>query len=377
MAQSWESKRLQFEAEMDTRLEGDMLALADRIGAQIQRAATETNKAGKAVVPPRRRAARERLKTQIWEQSIRPYFIGSADEPLIGPEPQSDYMRLIRDGVRGQISIQLDRQIGIIRKHADDTVYNYLTGPRPFTIQRQMNLTPDPSPKNGEGSRTVIKEIGGQPRIPLYDPYHLFVYGDTPYTLSDRGWDTASQFRQAIDALLDMHIPRGTSAVDLAVMLEPYLWPEAYTVTTRTPYGEVGSYWARRLARTEITAASGRSMINYSAGNPYVELIAWVLSGAHKVPDICDQLAAAGPYPKNAVPLYPAHPHDKCGLRPLVTRTPAQVTEELRRMINAPMQFPQIRRLQGAFNPLWAVAAMLAGYWVLDVLGEDAIENAA
>jgi hypothetical protein len=163
----------------------------------------------------------------------------------------------------------------------------------------------------------------------------------------------------------------------MAELLVSYLWPEASRVTTRTPYGTVGSYWARRLARTEISAASGRSLINYSAGNPYIDMIAWALSGAHKEYDICDVLAAAGPYPKNAVPLYVPHPHCKCNLRPLVTRRPAEVTEELRRMINAPLQFPQIRRLQGAFNPLWAVAAMLTGAWLIEVLGEESQQNAA
>ncbi|MBZ0316325.1 MAG: hypothetical protein K8L91_07900 [Anaerolineae bacterium] len=378
MAQSWKSKQRQHEGAMDERLERELLALADKVGAQIQRAATGRNDAGLAIVPPNRRAVRERLKTQIWEQVIRPYFIGAGDEPLIGPEPQSDYMRTIRDGVRGAIAIQLDRQIAIIRKYADETVFNYLTGPRPFTIQRQMNPIPSPSPNKGKG---VIREIGGTARVMTYDPFHLFVYGDQPYRLSDRGWETADQTRKAIDALIDLHVPRGTSAVDMADMLVPYLWPEAAKVTTRTPYGEVGSYWARRLARTEITAASGRSLINYSAGNLYIEEIDWVLSHRHgpKDADICDQLAANGPYKKNQVPLYPAHPHDRCNLQPMVTRTPAQVTQELRDMLNAPIQLrpPEIQRLQGAFNPVWAVGAMLVGAWVVDVLGQDAQENAA
>ncbi len=374
MAQSWDSRRKQHERAMDERLQRELLGLADRIGAQIQRAATDRNEAGLAIVPPNRRAVRERLKTQIWEQTIRPYFIGNGDEPLIGPEPQSDYMRTIRDGVRGAIALQLDRQISILRKYADDTVFNYLTGPRPFTIQRQMQSPP-------LTQRGIIKEIGGVARVMTYDPFHLFVYGDQPYRLSDRGWQTGIETRKAIDALIDLHIPRGTSAVNLADMLVPYLWPEAARVTTKTPYGEVGSYWARRLARTEITAASGRSLINYSAGNLYIEEIDWVLSHRHgpKDADICDQLAANGPYKKNQVPLYPAHPHDRCTVQPRVTRTPGQVTQELRDMINAPISVrpPEIQRLQGAFNPVWAVGAMLVGAWVVDVLGEDSLQDAA
>lgn len=367
MAQSWDSKRLSHERAMDKRLQRELMGLSDKIATLYTRAATDRNAAGLAIVPPRRRAVRERLKTQIWEQAIRPYFIGLGEEPLIGPEPQSDYMRLIRDGVKGAIGIQLDRQIAIIRKYADDTVYQYLTGPRPFTIQRQMQSPPLIPPHFIE--RGIIREIGGIPRLMTYDPFHLFVYGDQPYRLSDRGWETADQTRKAIDALLDQGIPQGTSAVNMGKMLEAYLWPEAAKIKTRTPYGQVGSYWGRRLARTEITAAAGRSLVNYSAGNPYVDLIEWVLSGQHKEPDICDQLA--GEYPKNQVPLYPAHPHDKCTLRPKVTQTPGQVTEVLRQMINAPihLQAPEIRRLQGAFNPLWAVGAMLIGSWVIDVLG--------
>ncbi len=364
---------------MDERLQRELLGLAGRIGAQIQRAATDRNEAGLAIVPPRRRVIRERLKTQIWEQELRPYFIGAGDEPLIGPEPQSDYMRTIRDGVRGQIAIQLDRQIAIIRKYADDTVYQYLTGPRPFTIQRQMQSPPLTPPHRVE--RGIIREIGGVARVMTYDPFHLFVYGDQPYRLSDRGWETADQTRKAIDALIDLHVPRGTSAVNMADMLVPYLWPEAARVETRTPYGKVGSYWARRLARTEVTAAAGRSLVNYSAGNPYIDLIDWVLSHRHgpKDQDICDVNAANGPYKKNEVPLYPAHPHERCNLQTMVTKTPGQVTQALHDMLNAPISVrpPEIQRLQGAFNPVWAVGAMLVGAWVIDVLGEGSEQDAA
>lgn len=366
MAQTWVQKQREHERAVDNRLRDEFIGLAGKISTIYSRAATDTT-TGIAIVPPKRRAVRERLKDQIWNEAIRPYFIGQGEEPLIGAEPQSDYMRTIRDGVRGAIAIQLERQISIIRKYADDTVYNYLTGPRPFTMVRNMETNPRPS-------MTIIKELGGGvPRLMTYDPFHLFVYGDQPYRLSDRGWQTGIESRKAIDALLDVGIPRGTAAVDMAEQLKAYLWPEASKIMTKTPYGQVGSYWARRLARTEVTAAAGRSLINYAAGNPYIDMIDWVLSHRHgpKDEDICDVMAKNGPYKKNEVPLYPAHPHDRCNLQPLVTKTPAQVTAELRAMINAPMNVrpPEIQRLQGAFNPIWAVGAMLVGNWVLDVLG--------
>ncbi len=359
MAQSWKARQLAHEAAMNRRLRGELEALAAQIGQVVLRSATARDSEGRTIVP-NRRTARDQLSRSAWQQVIKPYFVGAGDQPLIGAEPQSAFMRLIADGVEGSIRVQAERQIAILKKSAPADVFAWLTGPR---------LVP------------AIRELGGgRDRRLGYDPFHLFV-NPNGYRLSDNGWNTAIHVRVAIDNLLDYEIPRGTSAVDIAKKLEAYLWPEAARVRTLTPYGRDGSYWARRLARTEITAAAGRSLVNASLANPYVELLRWMLSDSHPEPDICDENAHGGPegdgrYPKDDLPQYPAHPHELCTILPEVTATPAQVTAQLREMMVAtPSQgtlYQDRERLQGAFNLEWLIAGLLAGYFVNQVVrGKD------
>jgi hypothetical protein len=352
MAISWKRQQLKHEAKMYDRLRGDMAGLIVSISLIVLRAA------GRDGLIPNRRSTRETLSRAIWTQAIKPYFIGAGDDPLIGAVPQSPYMRLIVDGIRGSIRIQAERQIAIIQKAAPEDVFKWLTGPR---------------------LRATVREIGGGDRRLDYDPFHLFV-NPNGYRLSDNGWNTAIRSRAAIDNLLTYEIPRRTAAVDIATKLEPYLWPEAAQVRTLTPYGTDGSYWARRLARTEITAAAGRSTVNASLGNPYVDLLRWTLSGSHPEPDICDENAHGGPtsdgrYPKTDFPQYPAHPHELCTIVPEVTAMPAQVTAELRQvMASIPSdgeRYLQREQLQGAFNLDWLIGALMMGYFVREVVGEE------
>src|SRR5690606_14807505 len=150
----------------------------------------------------------------------------------------------------------------------------------------------------------------------VYDPWHLWV-DPNGYRLSDRVWRTAVDVRSRVDRLLDTEIARGTSAVDIADLLEDFLTPGARRIRTNTPYGQEGSYAARRLARTEITAAAGRATVNAAHANPFVEGLQWRLSASHPRIDICDEYARGGPngdgiYAVGDAPPYPAHPQCIC-----------------------------------------------------------------
>ena len=101
------------------------------------------------------------------------------------------------------------------------------------------------------------------------------------------------------------------------------------------PYGTQGSYAARRLARTEITAAAGRATINAAAANPFVNKIQWRLSASHPKIDICDDYAHGGPngdgvYAIDQVPDYPPHPQCLCALLPVVAEDTADLVARLR-----------------------------------------------
>jgi len=372
MAETWGSRQLRHERAMDARLIRELRELGQAVGRIVMRHATGRDEAGQAVVP-NTRAAREALRRDIWREALKPYFIGSGDEALDGPIPRSPYTRLMVEGIKGAVDIQAARQVAIVRQACKDEV-----------VLRWLTTSPPAPPHTWRGEQAVgrgglIREQGPRGVRKLsYDPYHLFV-DPNGYRLSDRVWNTGGEVRRRIDQVLDYQIPRHMAAVDIATRLEQYMTPEAARMRTTTPYGVEGSYAARRLARTEITAAAGRSVVSANLANPYVDGTDWALSASHPgkgpEPDICDDLCTidkAGvqvrdPYPNDGVPAYPPHPHCFCTLRPVVTRTPAQVTAEIRAEIQAAT--PRAMRLRGAFNPDWLSQALLAGTFLAAVLG--------
>lgn len=353
MAKTWEARRLEVERRADRRLNVALGDLAESVSFILQRHSQADPRTGKRIIP-KQLSTRVNLRTAIWRDAVKPFFIGPGDEPLDGARPLSPYTRLMVGDIGNAIQVQAERQVAIVQKYATDpVVLNWLTGPRP---QR-------------------LREIGGGDRRRWYDPFHSFV-GPDGYTLSDRVWRTGIDVRSRIDRLLDYHIPRGEAAVDIARLLVPYLNPDAGRIRTRTPYGRVGSYAARRLARTEITAAAGRSALNMAMVNPWVEGCKWNLSPSHPRIDICDDHAGGGPggdgvYEPGNFPLYPAHPHCLCYITFVVVRNPAQVVAQLREEIRQSTLYAQ--ELQGAFNLDWLVAAlMLEGFGnFIERLGEN------
>ena len=150
----------------------------------------------------------------------------------------------------------------------------------------------------------------------FYDHQHLFVHPHDGYRLSDRIWRADAKTRNMIDNLLAHEIRNGTAAVKIADQLEEFLQQERTGVRTKKPYGRWGSYDARRLARTEITAAHGQAAIKSGKANPFVSTIRWALSYGREDWDCrCKPNAkedvghGRGVYPVDEVPDYPDHPH--------------------------------------------------------------------
>ncbi len=172
-------------------------------------------------------------------------------------------------------------------------------------------------------------------RSVTYDALHLFV-NPNGYNLSNNVWRAGQRTRNSIDRLLAYHVRNGTPAVDIAKELEQFLKRESKG-RTKKPYGRYGSYEARRLARTEITAAFGRATVAAAQANPFVAGIVWRLSPSREQDWPCncaanseaDQGLGVGVYPVDAVPPYPDHPHEMCTLAPQVGNT-AQTTEDIR-----------------------------------------------
>lgn len=85
-------------------------------------------------------------------------------------------------------------------------------------------------------------------------------------------------------------------------------------------------YFARRIARTELARAWHEGFIAKYNQDDDIVAYKWKLSSSHPVFDICDFYANAdlyglgkGVYPKNKVPILPAHPHCMCRLMPIVS----------------------------------------------------------
>lgn len=326
MALSFRHRQIRHERDMDARFVDEQRILAAQIGRLVL-----LSSSGAERKVPNTRQARDALKASIWAQVIKPYFIGPGADPFNQDNPQSPYARFLYDGIRGNTQIAAEATVSFLRRHVrDDVVFDWLTGGRPsFGFAELRNS---------------------------YDPFHRFI-DPSGYTLSDKVWNASISQRARIDRLLDYHISQGTSAVEMAELLEDFLTPGARLIKTNTPYGTEGSYAARRLARTEITAAAGRSTVNAAIANPFVASVEWRVSLTHKGTDICD--TNAGIHALDKVPPYPAHPHCLCTLSPVAAGDIGELVASLRQSILAGL--PGIRPLQGLFNATFFVNAMLTG----------------
>jgi hypothetical protein len=342
VAVSFRARLLNHERAMDRRFSTEQVMLAREAGRLVLAASRPGGPVGRVV--PNTRAARDGLRDLIWRQVVKPYYVGAADDPFSQDgQPLSPFARLLYDGIAGAVEIEAERQGAVLARVVDDpAVLGWLTGPRPATAG-------------------VVTE---QRQRLFYDPYHRWI-DPNGYRLSDRVWQTAVNSRSRIDQLLDYHIPRGAAAVDIAEELERFLQPGWDGRRTPLPYGLEGSYAARRLARTEVTAAAGRAVVDASIANPFVGGVRWRLSGSHGRPDICDENARGGPagdgvYPPEAVPDYPAHPHDLCTLVPVPAGDRAALVERLRTDIQAAR--PAALAVRGAFSPEFLARAIMGGY---------------
>lgn len=381
MARTYDALRRQLERQFANRLDAEHRQLARAIVPLVLRAATARDATGAPIIPSIP-SAREALKRAIWEQVIKPYYVGPGTDALEGARPRSPFALLLVEGITTATRVQVERQVALLRRVVRDaSVLDWLTGPRPAGGIREMHVQELNQLRVGEDPLVARTLRGGiftgddvgrlvRPRG-VYDPFYAWV-DPNGYRLSDRIWRTSIDVRSRVDRLLEYHIARGTSAVELADLLEPFLTRQAVRQRTMTPYGTEGSYAARRLARTEITVAAHRATVNASIANPFVGGVQWRLSPSHPRIDICDQYARGGPngdgiYPPNEVPGIP-HPHCLCSQLPVTVANAdevmqgfrADIQEARRNMLNA-AGARRARALQGILNPDWLIRAILNG----------------
>lgn len=145
-----------------------------------------------------------------------------------------------------------------------------------------------------------LSEIGDDE--PSFSPLYLWS-GPDGRKLSDRIWNAAGDMRRKLDDYLTNAINSKQPVEQIAAGLDQYLVNGA------------GSYEAMRLARTEVAFAHSRADSASAQGNPFVETYSFFTAPVHKCCDVCDDVEAGSPYPKNDMKhLPPQHPECICGV---------------------------------------------------------------
>jgi hypothetical protein len=155
--------------------------------------------------------------------------------------------------------------------------------------------------------------------------------------LSDRIWNAREQTRTQIDRVLRESLAKGEDALVTAAKLEQYLDPDLApvrnlfgrlvrtaqnvkrSIVTAAPgRGGMGSYPARRLARTEISRAHAAATQFAAFRTPFAKGMKYNTSASHPKADECDDHASRdvglgpGVYPVADFPRMPAHPQCLC-----------------------------------------------------------------
>lgn len=321
MATSYRSRFISVLRSNERTMTGLFSALAASCAQEVTRRA---NAAGN--VP---RQATFEIQQAVGDHIVR-FFLGRDGAGVRNPFatlpdgsilPLSPYMRALWASVQAAVRIPVEQHAAIMQRRlpADIAVVMKMAHGNPFTRARAM-----------------VKEQFRPNPLARYDPPHTWI-DPNGYRLADRIWNTSSITRMRLNSFLDEVIREGRGAVTIAQNLEDFLVPGRSLIRTQTPYpapyGTDVSFDAMRIARTEITRAHARAAEVSAAMNPFVEGIAVRLSGSHPRPDICDEAAATGPWPKDAIPLQyqvPLHPHCLCSYQYVMISDPQKELDRLR-----------------------------------------------
>jgi hypothetical protein len=280
---------------------------------------------GKRYIPPNSDKSRDTL-ARIGDMVER-FFVGPDYRQAYGNDgvsPLAEYPRILNHWLVWVQTQAVTPHSTFLRKRLPEDIVRWLESAQRPPVREQF--IPNP--------------------LAEYEAAHTWV-DPKGYQLSDRIWKCGVETRAKIDLLLQQGIAQGKSALEIASALEAYLLPTRTGIRTLKPYGpqftpDGASYYAMRLARTEITRAHSQASLAAARGNPYVTGMDWALSASHPKIDVCDELATIGmsgerkkdPYPMDAVKIPPAHTHCLCNTRPFVGATNAEVVEELRAMMD-------------------------------------------
>ncbi len=142
MPTTYRSRQLRIQREADRQLTAAHRQLACQIGGLILQAAHGVSATGTPIVP-NLRSTRTALKSRIWTEAVKPFYVGSRDDAFLDGKPQSQYAQIVYTGIEGVTRVEAERQAGLVRRVVKDpVVLQWLTGPRrglPFL--QEMRVT--------------------------------------------------------------------------------------------------------------------------------------------------------------------------------------------------------------------------------------------
>lgn len=299
-----ESKRLNVLAAAERSIHTDWLQpLADSLIRAIQRHADE-----KGMIPTYKLEMIRRETSAIVQRS----FLGVPDaNGALAPYtvqhgqvmPRSAYFKMLWGLMYEAASTAIERHAEIMRKYL------------PEDIRRQFEMATI-SPFEG------VHEIGD------FNPLHLFI-GPDGKRLIDRIWSAAGDMITRVDQFITTAVLQDQPSSTIGNQLLKFLLPNKGSALGRN-----GSFFATRLARTEISAAYFRADSMAAQLDPMVETYSPYTAPEHACCDNCDDIVAAGPYPKDDMShLPPYHPHCICGVIWNLVQDIPGVIERLRKAI--------------------------------------------
>jgi hypothetical protein len=200
----------------------------------------------------------------------------------------------------------------------------------------------------------------------LLDAAAEHLYGDG-LNLSGRIWKLDRQARDGMNAVVMNGVANGSSAWDMAKLLEQFLgasedcprWTSTrlyHRTKSEIASGDLGgllrgdacdgsgvAYNALRLARTELQKVHALATDKMMAMQPWVELEQCNLSAAHPEPDECDDVVNGGDANDGRYPLgtieYPLHPNCMC-YKTAVLMDSKEFTSQLRGWMRDESEWP-------------------------------------
>lgn len=282
-----------------------------------------------------------------------------------GVTPLAPFPRVINRWYIKVVKAAVKAHADYMRKMLPEDVFNWLRNASPANLQ--------------VGGENTLRELirvdalmhsGFVPNaLAKYDPMHFWVNPVDGYTLSTRIWKNGIETRQRMEGMLDRLISEGRGSVQISRIMEQFLLPGREALRTQRPYGRDVSYYAMRLARTEIASAANRAAMLAAMLNPFVDTVDIARSASgDPTCKICPQHASIDisqnrvrdPYPLDGAPLPTFHPHCMCRWQSNVGKTPAQVTVELREYMNEGYTAPMTPANQNGLLLLMLGAVLFA-----------------